>query len=406
MLALVALVVSAVLLAFALNSAYIGTEAARLVCQVLTLGTGDCGASAEAADREPTTPCLVSGESDRIRAGLGFTFAQAGADRGFAWEELSDGTYRVKQTLGADGGGTVGVGATFAFTVADTDVGVGASASAGAGVRLQGGQEWLVSSREELQRLTSAENWSRVDQVVDVLPGGFVLPAVRGALGIGEQFPPPDRVFVEGGVYGDGAAYAGAGAVAQAEGTASKLLGYSYSPASPGENTYYYRATTSASAAAVVGLDGASLEGAVETLVSVTVRDGQVVRANRTGVATGSSGGLTNVLFGEEFTTETGDSVGTGVQYDAALEVRSRGRPRRRRGAHHLGRHRRRGDRHRPVRPERHGGPVGERLHRPGPRGRGPHPHRRDRGRQHAGGGRHLAQGRGRRRDQRRVHDA
>lgn len=319
--ALVAVVISAVLLAFTLNTAFIGSETARLVCQVLTLGTGDCGSAAEAADREPTTPCPVAGESEKIRAGIGFTFAQIGADRGFAWEELSDGSFRVKQTVGTDGGLTAGVGATLAFTVADTDIGAGASASASANVRFEGGREWVVGSREELERLVTAENWDRVDDVVGTVPGGGALPWVRDKLGIGEQFPPPDRVFVAGGLYGDAGVYAGAGAVASAGASASQLLGYSYSPGSPDEHTFYYKTTTSADAAANVGLDGASLEGSVETLVSVTVRDGDVVRASRTGVAVGSSGGLTNVLFGEDLTSRTGDSVGTGVQYDATLEV-------------------------------------------------------------------------------------
>ena len=320
-LAVVAVVISAVLLAFALSTALVGSGTARLVCQVLTLGTGDCGAPADAADREPDEPCLVAGESDRIRAGIGFTFVQVGADRGFAWEQLSDGRYRVKQTSGGDGGATAGVGATFAFTVADTDVGAGASAGVSGGVRFEGGREWVVDSQADLERLTNAENWDRVDQVVGAVPGGGLLPWVRDKVGIGEQFPPPDRVFVAGGLYGDASAYAGAGAVAKAKASRSQLLGYSYSPAAPQEHTFYYRTTTSGEAAASLGLDGAALKGSVETLTSITVRDGDIVRANRTGLATGSSGGLTNVLFGEDFTTRTGDDVGTGVQYDASLEV-------------------------------------------------------------------------------------
>lgn len=320
--AVVALVVGAVLLAFTSNSALIGAETARLVCQVLTIGTDDCGAPAGPA-REPDVPCAVAGKSDRIRAGISFTFAQIGGDRSFAWEQLSDGRYRVKQTSGADGGATAGVGATFAFTVADTAFGAGASASAAAGVRFEGGREWIVDSTKDLERLTNAENWDRVDQVVGAVPGGDVLPWVRDLVGVGEQFPPPDRVFVAGGLYGDASAYAGAGAVAQAKGSRSQLLGYSYSPDAKDEHTFYYRTTTSGSAAATLGLDGATLSGSVETLTAITVRGGEIVRANRTGMAVGSSGGLTNVLFGEDATTRTGDVVGTGVQYDASLEVDS-----------------------------------------------------------------------------------
>jgi hypothetical protein len=92
------------------------------------------------------------------------------------------------------------------------------------------------------------------------VPGGSALPRLRDAVGLGETFPPPDRVFVTLGGYADGSAYAGAGgaAGAPADGSASTLLGYSYSPDAPDTTTSYYRTTTQAAALArSVGRAGA-----------------------------------------------------------------------------------------------------------------------------------------------------
>ena len=327
----VALLVAGVVAAFAVNAAAVSGGAARAICLVLTLGQGDCGAAApeQAADRQPTTPCQIGGAGDSVALGLDFTFVEVGADRGIRWEERSDGTYRVQQTMGSSAGGTVGAGAQLSFTVADTAVGVGASAGLSGGVTFQGGREWTVGSEAEKDRLVSAENWGRVDQVVQNVPGGSALTALRDAVGLGETFPPPDRVFIALGAYADAGAYAGAdgAASARAGANASTLVGYSHSPDEPDEQTYYYRTTTSAKAlAGVTGLgesNGASLEGSVETMTTVTVRDGDIVRASRSGIATGQSGGLTNALFGGEPTLGTGTSVSDGVQYDAVLDVRS-----------------------------------------------------------------------------------
>jgi hypothetical protein len=327
-LALAAVVITAVLLAFTANTPAIGTAAARLICQVVTLGTGSCGGATETGpEREPTTPCLLASDGDRIEAGLSFTFISIGGNRGFTVEEMTDGTYRVRATTGGEAAATAGVGATMQFTVADTEFGAGASASVAGGAQLQGGREWIVSSPEEAERLASAENWERADSVLSGMPVLSGLPLARRLLGIGEQYPPPDRIYVEGGLYADASAYAGAGAVARASLSTSQLLGYSYSPDDEDEHTFYYRTTTEGEAFAGIpdigGNAGASLSGSVETMTAITVRDGEIVRAARTGIATGESSGLTNALFGEDFTTSTGDSVGTGVQYEAVLDVES-----------------------------------------------------------------------------------
>lgn len=329
-LGVVALLIAALAAAFTLNATAISGDVARIVCQVLTLGQGDCGGGGTTAEsREPLSPCLLAGRGDNINLGIGFTFVEIGSDRGIRWEQRSDGTYRVQQTQSARGGGTAGVGGQVSLTVMDTEMGAGASAGVSGGVVFEGGQEWIVSSAAERDRLLSAENWSRVDSLVQTAPGGAVLPWIRDAVGLGETFPPPDRVFVAAGGYADGSAYVGANGVAtgRADASGSRLMGFSYSPDRPDDKTFYYKTTTEASAlAGVVGLgesSGATLSGSVETMTTITVRDGEVVQATRTGIAAGESGGLTNVLFGASPTLGTGSTVGGGVQYDATLDVRT-----------------------------------------------------------------------------------
>lgn len=327
-LAVVALVLTAVLSAFLANAPGIGDGAARLICQVLTVGQGDCGSGPLGAeDREPTTPCPVRAEGDTISLGIDIGFVGLGGNRGLLWEKQSDGTYRVRQTTGGDVTAVAGAGASLQLTVADTDLGAGAEAEARGGVRFEGGQEWVVSSQEELQQLIDADNWDRVDQVAGGVPlVGGLFGAGRDLFGLGPQLPPPDRVYVAGGLFGDASAYAGAiGAQAEASGNTSRLLGYSYSPSDEGEHTFYYQTVLEGEAAASVlglsGSEGAGLGGRAETLTSITVRDGEVIRASRSGIATGEASGLTAALFGQDFSGDLDTTAAGGTQYTATLEV-------------------------------------------------------------------------------------
>lgn len=322
--------VAAVVTAFVANTPTVGRDVARAVCSFITLG--GCGSETEVQTREPTAPCVVQGSSDTINAGIDFTVVSVGGSRSMGWEELSDGRFRLTQRSGGDVQGTTGVGAKVGFTVADTEVGFGADAGISGGATFSGGQEWVVDSVAERDRLLSAENWERFDAVAGATSplGSGVVGWGRDALGIGEQLPPPDRVFVEGGLVAEGSAYVGASGVATANAgvATSRVLGYSYEPDGDGDRTFYFETKESGDALAGVidlgGMQGASLEGEVTTLTSITVDDsGQVVKASRSGLATGTSAGLTNALFGGEFSTSTNDSVGTGTQYDATLEVRT-----------------------------------------------------------------------------------
>jgi hypothetical protein len=330
-LAVVTVVIAAVIVAFTANSPLIGERTSYLVCRVLTLGTGGCGGGPPSAqDRQPTGPCVVGTQGDLIALGAEIAFVKVGGNRAFQWEELSDGRFRVTQTSGGDVGATAGVGASTSFTFADNRVGVGASAGVSGGVTFKGGPEWIVDSREELERLISAENWDRFDSVVGA--ANPILGAVgplRRALGIGESFPPPKRVFVATGATAKASAYAGAGAaVATAGVEGSSLLGFSYEPEGNGEKTFYFETTVKGEAFAGVagGADsvGARLKGKSTVLTSVTVdADGNVVRVKRSGLATGQSAGLTNALFGGDLTGVTTDKLGTGTQFDATLDVRT-----------------------------------------------------------------------------------
>lgn len=331
MVVVIGALVLAVVTAFVASTPTVGRDVARAICSFITLGgCGDAGAPVQS--REPTAPCVVQGSSDTINAGIDFAVVSVGGNRSMGWEELSDGRFRMTQRTGADVQGTLGVGAKVAFTVADTEVGFGADAGISGGATFLGGQEWVVDSVEERDRLLSAENWARFDAVTAAAsPVGFGLATWgREALGIGEQLPPPDRVFMEGGLTAEGSAYVGAsGAAAARAGVAtSRVLGYSYEPEGDGGRTFYFETKESADALAGVvdlgGMTGAALEGEASTMTSITVDgSGQIVQVSRSGLATGSSAGLTNALFGGELTASTNDSLGTGTQYDATLQVES-----------------------------------------------------------------------------------
>lgn len=328
-LAVVALVIGAVITAFTASSGLVGERAAQLICKVLTLGQGGCGGETEVRNRQPTTPCVVGSRGDEIEAGISITFIDIGGSRGFVVEERSDGTFKVTQVQGGDVSATAGAGASTSFTIADNKAGLGASASVKGGVVFQGGREWVVGSQDEVDRLTSAENWSRLDDVLAAASPvtGAALPWLRDKLGIGEQFPEPDSVYVAGGVTAGASAYAGYGSATTSAGaTGSRLLGYRHDNRS-GENTFYFETTVDASASAelagVIDQLGAGVDGEVKVLTTVTVDgDGSIVEASRSALAAGSSRGLTNALFGGAGTPLMSEDVGTGTQWDATLPVR------------------------------------------------------------------------------------
>lgn len=330
-LAVVALVIGAVALAFTANSGLVGDRAAELICKVLTAGQGGCGGSLPDGEaRQPTEPCVVGSRGDQIDASVSVTFIEIGGGRGFVVEERSDGTFKVTQVSSADVNATAGAGASTSFTIADNQVGYGASAGVKGGVTFQGGQEWVVDSQDDVDRLTSAENWDRVDSVIEgAIPvGGSLLSGARDLFGIGEQFPEPDSVYVAGGLTASGSAYAGYGnAVAGAKGNASRLLGYRHNNDN-GENTYYFESTVDGSASAelagVVDQLGAGVEGEVTVMTSVTVDDdGNVTEVSRSALAAGRSSGLTNALFGGDATPLMSENAAGGTQWDATLPIRS-----------------------------------------------------------------------------------
>ncbi len=331
-LAIVVVMIAAVVAAFTANAPLIGERTSYLICKVLTVGTGGCGdAPGSPESRQPTTPCVVGSRGDRISLGADIAFIKVGGNRVFAVQELSDGTYKVTQTSGGNVGVTAGVGASTSFTVADNRVGAGASAGISGGVTFQAGQEWIVDSREDVDRLTSAENWDRFDAVIEganPILGGIATWG-RDQLGIGEQFPAPQRIFVAAGASGEASAYAGAAtAVAKGRVAASQLLGYSHVPDGNGEKTFYFESTYDGDAMAALagGTDsaGTRLRGQAKVLTSITVdADGNIVRAERSALATGNSEGLTNVLFGGDASAVLSDNLGTGTQLDARLDVKT-----------------------------------------------------------------------------------
>jgi hypothetical protein len=323
-----ALLVVAVGLALSSNAPGVGNKVSAIICNILSGFQGNCGGIV-GPEREPTEPCVIGSDGDTIELGIGITFIDLGGNRGFIVEERSDGTFKVTRVQGGDVQATAGAGASTSFTIADNDFGGGASASISGGVVFQAGEEWIVDSQGAVDDLTTAENWSRVEDVLAAgNPFGSILKGARDLFNIGPQFPPPTTVYVAGGLTGEGSAYAGAGsATAQASGAASRMLGYSHDNRN-GNNTFYFETTVEGSAAAeaagIIDQVGANLDGEMKVKTSVTVdSDGNIVSVSRSALAAGSSAGLTNVLFGGDFSPVTSDQVASGTQWDATLPIRT-----------------------------------------------------------------------------------
>lgn len=338
MVVVVSMVAAAVTAALVVNVPVLGQGVASAVCRLLTLGDEGCGTTAAEVvaveSREPTAACVLAGRSDAVSAGIDVVVGM-GLERAFGWEELSDETYRLTQTRTSETSAGLGVGGTLELTVVDTEMVNGAAAGVSGGVSFSGGSEWVVGSVEERDALLRAENWSRFDEVVSEVvesPSGEIVGLFRRAVGLGESFPPPDRVYVEGNAVFDGSAIAGASGVAVARGSVSgsRSLGYSYTTGDDPQHTYYFETTEGVDALLGVvdtpGMTGAELSGEATTLTAITVDDdGDVVTVSSSALAAGQSGGITNVLFGAEPTSSTLEStpIGSALQYEAVLEVRT-----------------------------------------------------------------------------------
>lgn len=202
--------VGVVVLASVLVAATVGTvvqtspslrsEVGYRVCQVTSLGSGDCDDPGDVGSRDggqrggpsarqaPDEPCVVSSSS--VTAGGDASFvASAGLSGGFLIEHLSDGTVRVTRTGEASAGAGVGLGVEAGATVDGSQSGGVAFADANLALAAQGSETWLTGGPEEAQQLILAlQAEAMADTVAPELPGLVDVPFVQDIPGI-EQVP-------------------------------------------------------------------------------------------------------------------------------------------------------------------------------------------------------------------------
>jgi hypothetical protein len=229
---------------------------AEAVCEVITLGQGDCGSSSSAAvDRTPRQPCVQSadGGSISVRAAV-VAVGQTGEE--WLIEQLGDGRYRLTRGSSSGGGGTVGVGFKIAGTYNDHAYGVSLGAEATAVALGATGDVYYASTPEELQTIISR---ARTDAVLDRVTGaGGVVRDIIDWAGGNDAVPTPDQTWYEARGSGDAAAYASwLVAEAHAQGAINAALGARINR--DGSGTAYFKADLNAEVAgAMWAADGST----------------------------------------------------------------------------------------------------------------------------------------------------
>ena len=306
--AVAALVVAAVFLGVAGGSMPVARGVTAAICKLFTLGQGSCEVADTASDRMPLEPCVVSadGRESSVKAGVAIT---GGAGENWYVESLSDGTYRV--TRGTSGSVGVEGGAGFSLTGAwaDETFGLEAGAWASADGIFNGGEVYLLPTRDAVDDLVAAH---ASDVAKDLVVGDESVPIlwweapnpVRWAAdGLTDlagvpSLPTPSETYYEGGVSAEASASATfIAANAQAGVGVQGLLGFR--EGADGTSTTYYSATFDGSVSAGVrGGDGtgdivqatAGASGELEGVIEIERdKDGEVTAVVVKYAATGTA---------------------------------------------------------------------------------------------------------------------
>lgn len=306
--AVAALVVGAIFLGLVGGSNPVARAVTGAVCQILTLGQGTCEISGSADARAPIEPCVVSadGRESAVKAGVA---VMVGGSESWYVEGLSDGTYRVTRGTGGSVGVEGGAGFSLTATWADEEFGAEAGAWAGADGVFNGGEVYLLPTRDAVDELMSAHS---ADIAKDVAVGGESIPLlwweapnpvrwatdqVTDVAGV-PNLPEPSETYYEGGVSAEASASATLiAANAQAGVGVQGLLGVRQGV--DGTSTTYYAATLSAEAS--VGLRGgdgrgeivqatAGASGELDTVIEIDRdKDGNVTAVVMKYAATGTA---------------------------------------------------------------------------------------------------------------------
>lgn len=252
---IVAALILAVCAAVVTTQPNIRDGALRAICEVFTLGRGDCGGGSEQAiDREPQEPCLVSSDGGELTISAGVI---AFGEGGEIWliEKLGDGTYRVTEGLGAAGGVEGGAGGKIEVTINDQKYGGEAGLSGAAKVGLAGGDIYTAQTLEEARDILAQLRYQRA--LDGAGPVGWIVDHVDGR----DRLPEPDAVWIEAGVEAEGEASAEAtvvnvAALASVEGAIGTEINRD------GSVTVYLSGSVSGEGSAGIGL---SLSGETQT---------------------------------------------------------------------------------------------------------------------------------------------
>lgn len=250
-LTIAALLLTATLVAVrAMDTEGRATSAACRIMSALGIG-GPCestDAPRDPADYLPPEQCvlLADGGSASVRAGVVLI---GGADGDWLVEQLGDDTYRLTRGVGLEGGATVGIGFDISVTGDGHRYGVGASAGASAVASFNGGEVYVVGSREEAEALLAAKNVGNVKDAT-VGPSGptrWVVDQLHGAFDdTSMEDRVPDETYVAAGGSGEASGVLNAflgGASAQA--TVEQALGARFHE--NGARTVYFRSAASLS---------------------------------------------------------------------------------------------------------------------------------------------------------------
>ena len=265
--AVAALVVGAVVLGIVGGSMPLARGVTSAICKLFTLGQGSCEVPGSADGRMPTEPCVVSadGRESTVKAGVA---VMVGGSESWYVESLSDGSYRVTRGHGGSVGVEGGAGFSLTGVWADETFGLEAGAWAGADGVFNGGEVYLLPTRDAVDELMSAHV---ADIAKDLAVGGESMPIlwweapnpVRWAAdGLTDlagvpSLPSPSETYYEGGVSAEASASATfIAANARAGAGVQGLLGVRQG--ADGTTTTYYAATLSGEVSAGVrGGDGA-----------------------------------------------------------------------------------------------------------------------------------------------------
>jgi hypothetical protein len=208
MYAVAAMIAAGVALAALGSSPVVRDKFRQAVCMLSTLGQGECGSSVtSAADHKPAEPCVVSAEGHNGAVEASF-IVTVGASEQFLVEKLNNGKSRV--TRGTGGKVGVGVGAGFNVTTTWDDKTYGAAAKADASVAalFSGGEVYYADNDDEVRDLMTAHT---EDVAEDTVFGGsgpvrWLVDGAEDLVGLGNDFPPSDEVYIEGDIHLDASA--------------------------------------------------------------------------------------------------------------------------------------------------------------------------------------------------------